>query len=112
MSKDDPYRYMSGTGRTPKVPFIVISPTLGEIQDRAFEENDVIERLVIPNTVTQMGERALARCSKLKDLIFEEGSSLRHIGGSAFYECELIEEMNLPASLETRLGDAAFHTCK
>ena len=27
------------------------------------------------------------------------------------YECELIDEMNLPASLET-LGDGAYHTCK
>jgi hypothetical protein len=109
MSKDDPYIYEGG--RAPKVPFIIISPDVREIQDNAFNRNDVIELLVIPNAVTHMGKNALERCSKLKYLIFEEGSSLRHIGEDAFYNCRMIEEMNLPASLET-LGEAAFGECK
>ena len=58
-----------------------------------------------------MGKYALARCSKLKNVIFEEGSSLRHIGDRAIAWCPLIEEMNLPASLET-LGSYAFSGCK
>ena len=44
-------------------------------------------------------------------MIFEEGSSLRHIGFAAFGGCPLIEEMNLPASLET-LGGWALYGCK
>jgi len=108
LSEFDPYIYESGIA--PKVPFIVISPDVEEIQDDAFSNNDVIERLVIPKKVTIMGVYALYQCYKLKDVIFEEGSSLRHIGDAAFYDCPLIE-MNLPASLET-LGRSAFYSCK
>jgi hypothetical protein len=109
LSELDPYIYKGGIA--PKVPFIVISPDVDEIQDNVFKDNDVIERLVIPKKVTHMGNSALAQCPKLKDVIFEEGSSLRHIGERAFGLCPLIEEMNLPASLET-LGEAAFGGCK
>jgi hypothetical protein len=109
MSKDDPFIYESGIA--PKVPFIVISPNVEEIQDNAFEYNDVIERLVIPKSITIMGGRTLWQCSNLKHVIFEEGSSLRHIGGGAFRWCPMIEEMNLPASLET-LGHSAFNRCR
>ena len=109
LSEVDPYIYKGGSA--PEVPFIVISPDVDEIQDDAFRDNDVIERLVIPKKVTKMGEYALHWCSKLKYVIFEEGSSLRHIGEYAFRWCPLIEEMNLPASLET-LGMYAFSSCK
>jgi hypothetical protein len=109
MSKDDPYIYKGGIA--PKVPFIVISPDVEESQDEAFRENEVIERLVLPKKVTSMGKNALYKCSKLKYVIFEEGSSLRHIGYAAFFECRMIEEMNLPASLET-LGANAFYCCE
>ena len=109
MREDNPYIYKGG--KAPKVPFIVISPDVETIQDIAFYDNDVIERLVIPKKVTHMGKNAVRQCSKLKYLIFEEGSSLRHIGYGVFRECPLIEEMNLPASLET-LGEAAFNGCK
>ena len=109
MSKDDPYIYKGG--RAPKVPFIVISTNLEEIKDYAFGGNEVIERLIIPNTVTHIGMGALLGCSKLKHVIFEEGSSLRHIRRWAFEWCTMIEEMKLPESLET-LGGYAFVDCK
>jgi hypothetical protein len=109
MSEFDPYIYKGG--RAPKVPFIQISPDVGEIEERAFEYNDCIERLVIPNTVTGMGACALSTCSKLKNVIYQEGSSLLHIGGNVFSLCPMIEEMNFPPSLET-LGDNAFLKCE
>jgi hypothetical protein len=109
LSEFDPYIYKGGIA--PKVPFIVISPDVEVIDDSAFARNGVIERLVIPKKVTKMGKYALDSCSKLKYVIFEEGSSLRHIGWGAFQSCPLIEEMNLPASLET-LGGYAFEYCK
>ena len=109
MSPLRPFIYKGG--RAPKVPYIEISPNVGAIEMFAFYQNKVIERLVIPNTVTYMRNRALQRCSKLKDVIFEEGSSLRHIGKYAFYECPKIEEMKLPASLTT-LEVGAFNDCK
>jgi hypothetical protein len=108
MSQNNPYIYEGG--RAPKVPFIKISPNVGEIQDSAFRDNDVIERLVIPKKVTHMGKFALAQCINLKYLIFEKGSSLRHIGLQAFAVCQLIEELNLPASLKT-LGKDALYGC-
>ena len=59
-----------------------------------------------------MGNCALAKCNKLKNVVFEdEGSSLRHIGEGVFGTCPMIEDMNLPDSLET-LGGGALYDCK
>lgn len=72
MSRDNPYIYEGG--KAPKVPFIEISPNIEVIQEDAFLDNDVIVRLVIPKTVTDMGKFSLAQCINLKYLIFEKES--------------------------------------
>ena len=108
MSEYYPFIYEGGVA--PKVPFIVISPNVDKIQNDAFRCNDLIVRLVFPKQVTVLGEGAPRQCSELKFLVFEQGSLLHSIGCAAFMECEKIEVMELPPSLE-RLGVWAFKLC-
>jgi hypothetical protein len=98
LSQLEPYIYEGD--RALNVPFIKISPGVKEIHKAAFSYNDHIERLLIPKTVTRIGEGALKQCLKLKHVIYEERSSPLHIGKYAFYRSMQIEEMTFPASLE------------
>jgi hypothetical protein len=72
------------------------------------EKEDVsgITHIVMPDTVTQIGESAFAG-SHIKMLILPE--SITSIGEKAFYGCGL-EEIIIPVNVES-IGDSAFENC-
>ena len=51
-----------------------------------------------------------AYCYQLADVNFSELTSLRTIGGYAFYNCRSLSRIELPASLET-IGNMSFSGC-
>lgn len=67
-----------------------------------------IERIVIPDTVTEIGGYAFADCENLKEVIIPE--SVTEIGYNAFYACTSIEDISLPSSI-TEIGEEAFAAC-
>ena len=91
-----------------------------------------LERLVLPASVTSVGERAFTQCKHLKYVDLRAARGLRSLGRHAFYFCtelkqallnEGLEEIRLqafcgtgleafvaPASLR-RIGDMAFSGC-
>lgn len=92
-----------------------------------------ITRLVIPASVTKIGVASFANCNRLKEVVFEEGSSLKEIpqgmfgfdvslteitlpqsvetiGYRAFYDCEALESVTLPENLKTIMG-SVFEDC-
>ena len=56
-----------------------------EIANYAFSGCDMLESLIIPNTVKKIGMYAFTSCSKLVDISFPE--SLEDVLGGALYEC-------------------------
>ena len=67
-----------------------------------------LRRVVLPPTLTRVGERAFAGCGELKRLELPAGVSL--LGERCFEGCGL-EHMELPAALEA-LPDYAFAQCR
>lgn len=65
----------------------------------------------IPDTVTEIGEKAFSGNSKISTVTFGNSPGLQSIGEKAFYNCVWLEEMDLPKGLE-RIGDGAFAKCK
>ena len=77
----------------------------------------------IPNSVTTIGKLAFANCKNLKKMNPQEieerfnldfinpPTSLKEIGGGAFYGCNSIQYLSLPNSL-TSIGEHAFMKCK
>jgi hypothetical protein len=72
--------------------------------------------LVIPSTVTHNGntydvvaisDYAFCRCSGLESVSFVADSKLTKIGMSAFYYCQLAQDLFLPPSLKS-IGEQAF----
>lgn len=78
------------------------------IGERAFEGNDSITKLVIPEGVTSIAASAFSCCRKLKYVTFP--NSLEEIGFIAFYNCESLESIYIPEMVKT-IANEAFSGC-
>ena len=75
------------------------------IADDAFYKNKIIESIVIPNTVINIGEYAFADCPMLYRVHFEDGSQLYEIKDRAFANCTGLIDINIPARREKDGGE-------
>lgn len=74
----------------------------------AFSENDTLEKVVIPNTVTELEQGAFEKCTALQTVVLSEG--LRIIGNYAFKSCSMLESITIPDTVNT-IGIHAFMYC-
>lgn len=72
------------------------------------QENTILTSVILPETLTYLGDNVFEHCSALKSVYIPQ--SVYYIGCWAFYECESLEHIAIPESC-TRLGDAAFYGC-
>ncbi len=79
-------------------------------------ENGVLKKyigpggdVVVPDSVTEIGEGAFEKNSSLTTVILPDG--LTKIGAEAFCECDSLKTVELPPRLE-EIGGMAFYCCK
>jgi len=72
------------------------------------DENAEITKLIIPNSVTSIGNSAFTGCSGLTSI--EIPSSVTSIGESAFSGCSGLTSIEIPSSV-TSIGNSAFQNC-
>lgn len=65
--------------------------------------------LVLPETVTAIGNKALADCTGLTGVTI--GNNVTEIDEDAFYDCSNLMSITIPDSV-TEIGDNAFQDCK
>lgn len=71
-------------------------------------QRPLIEKIVIKDGVTHIGNRAFAACVNASSI--EIASSVKTIGESAFGACKTLDTVNIPCSVET-IGNSAFYNC-
>lgn len=105
----------NGTDTEIVIPSSIGGVTITKIADSAFEDNKNITSVLIPASITYVGDNAFRGCSNLKDVVLEPSSD-RDLGSSCFAETG-IEEIVIP--LETFLpgnwnyvNAGAFQNCK
>lgn len=64
-------------------------------------------KVIVPDTVTSIGDRCFSLSYDLEEVIFSEHSELKSIGNRAFYECNSLVTVTLPDGVE-EVGDEAF----
>lgn len=78
------------------------------IDDNVFNNNENLEKVVIPSSIQRIGSYAFQYCHNLKEIELNEG--LTFIGDSTFWGCA-IKTINLPDTLET-IYPYAFFRCE
>lgn len=76
----------------------------------AFYNCDSLISVVVPDSVTTIGNEAFSDCSNLKSVAFGENSQLTSIDGYAFYKCSLLTTIMIPENVMS-IGSAAFSNC-
>ena len=100
---NDVFVHYFGEGKDVTVP-----DRIRVIDDGAFAENTVVEKITLPGTIERIGLASFGACASLKEINFPEG--LRSIGSFAFAYCLELREAILPDSL-VRIGRGGFEGC-
>lgn len=89
-------------------------PKVKEIKKGAFSRNaksgsaPVFSEIILPNTLTVLGEGAFLGCQGISKIVIPEG--ITKIEGYMFTYCAKLEEVVLPKSV-TEIGEYAFSAC-
>ncbi|MCR4960232.1 MAG: leucine-rich repeat protein [Lachnospiraceae bacterium] len=91
---------------------LIVPQGATEIAEKAFYQNDTITDIIIPATVTKIGNNAFSNCNRLKTVTFEEGSQLTAIPFGAFYQCRDLNRVTFEGNTAlTSIGAKAFYEC-
>lgn len=88
---------------------IILPNSVERIGERAFAHCHRLEEINLPESLTEVGNHAFQECVNLKGIILPDG--VKRIGHGAFKLCLELKEINLPRSLK-EVGDSAFLGCK
>lgn len=81
---------------------------LSAIGDSAFEDCSVLNKVSLPETVTELGEEVFKNCISLESL---EASGIQEIGNAAFYNCSSLVDTSFLTGVND-LGEEAFYGCR
>ena len=89
---------------------VVFAPdsNITSIGESCFEDCDIIERIILPDTVTSIGDYAFFTCEDLEYVYIPEG--VTYIGEQAFDCCDELTYVRVPDSV-TSVGPYAFDDC-
>ena len=87
---------------------LVIPDSVTNIGDYAFYGCSSLSSVVIPDRVTSIGDCAFENCSSLTDIVIPDG--VTNIGKCAFEGCRSLTDIVIPDGV-TSIGDCAFENC-
>ncbi|MGI6359509.1 MAG: leucine-rich repeat protein [Acholeplasmatales bacterium] len=109
---------------------VIITDTIGKVDDHAFRDCSSITSITLPNTVTSIGAYSFSgtgitnieipsdvtkidygafwNCSSLTNITIPNG--ITSISNYLFYNCSSLASIEVPNSI-TSIGDFAFHNC-
>lgn len=107
-SRLNPQLYKGFFENNQNIEEVYIPSSLSTVPARAFRSCKNIRRVVLAEGVTKIDRYAFFDCDKLEEIVLP--SSLKEINHHAFCGCERLEQIILPSALES-IGDRAFANC-
>ncbi len=87
---------------------VVIPEGVTEIGERAFSLCNTIKDVVVSDSVTRISDHAFAECKSLESIVIP--NSVTSIGEEAFTFCTSLKNVDLPESVAD-IGEKAFYKC-
>lgn len=87
---------------------VILPESLRQIGEMAFSGCSHLRLLTIPGRVQRVGTLAFAKCSQLERVRIEPG--VVQLGPSCFSKCAALKRVEMPASV-TQIGGGAFFGC-
>ena len=98
----------SGTAAKVKIADTYEGLPVTVIYDDAFRSNKTITSVIIPDSVTSIGNYAFENCSSLTSVVIPD--SVTSIGNNGFFRCSSLSSIVIPDSV-TSIGNYAFSYC-
>lgn len=92
-----------------EIPAEIDGKKITAIGKGAFEENESVEKIIVPKGVELIEKNAFKGCISLEEAVLPE--SCTNIGVSAFEDCKILRKLNLPQNL-TALSRKLLKNCK
>ena len=80
------------------------------IKDNAFENNTKITKVIIPDSIEELGNNIFSRCSSLEEVVFDGISKITKIPTNTFYKCTSLKDITIPTTVKI-IEDYAFYQC-
>ncbi len=87
---------------------VMIPNSVTSIGDKAFASSS-LTAVTIPDSVLNIGDEAFTHCSSLTSVSI--GNSVTEIGKSAFYQCAKLKDLKMGNSVKN-IGRSAFDSCE
>ena len=91
------------------ITYVIIPDSVTHIGNEAFQKCDKLTHVEIPANVISIGENAFYRCDKLESVTMTD--NVRSIGKGAFSWCRSLKSIRLSQTL-TELPDDIFYLCE
>jgi len=85
------------TGPVPRITSVVIPNTVTKIGDSAFDFQSELTSVTLPTSLVEIGRFAFSRCTALTSISLP--ASIRTIGANAFDGCTALTTVTIPSSV-------------